>query len=201
VFDTGDDCIAIKSGRDADGRRIGVPAENIVVRDCAMRDGHAGVALGSEISGGVRNIIVERCTMDSPNLDRALRIKSNAQRGGTVERVVLRQVKVGRVAEAVLTIDLLYEEGARGDHPPVVRDIRLEEVTSLASPRVLWIAGFPGATIDGVRLSDCQFRGLTDADVVRDAGAIEFDHVLIEPAGGNSRSQSSRLPSPDSAHP
>jgi len=201
VFDTGDDCIAIKSGRDGDGRRIGVPAENIVVRDCAMRDGHAGVALGSEISGGARNIIVERCTMDSPNLDRALRIKSNARRGGTVEHVLLRQVKVGRVAEAVLTIDLLYEEGARGDHPPVVRDVRLEEVTSMASPRVLWIAGFPGATIDGVRLSDCQFRGLTDADVVRDAGAIEFDHVLIEPAGGNSRSRSSRPPPPDSPRP
>ncbi len=201
VFDAGDDCIAIKSGRDDDGRRVGVPAENIVVRDCAMRDGHAGVAIGSEISGGARNIIVERCTMDSPNLDRALRIKSNARRGGTVEGVVMRQVKVGRVAEAVLTVDLLYEEGARGDHPPVIRDVRLEEITSVASPRVLWIVGFPGATVDGIRLSDCQFRGLTDADVVRDAGTLEFDHVLIEPAGGNSRSRSSMAPSSGSPRP
>jgi unsaturated rhamnogalacturonyl hydrolase len=71
----------------------------------------------------------------------------------------------------------------------------------MASPRVLWVVGFPGATIDGLRLSNCQFRGLTDADVVRDAGAIEFDHVLIEPAGGNSRSRSSKAPPPDSPRP
>ena len=65
-FNTGDDCIAIKSGRDADGRRVAIPSENIVVQNCKMLDGHGGVTIGSEISAGVRNVYVENCDMDSP---------------------------------------------------------------------------------------------------------------------------------------
>src|SRR4030042_6968321 len=72
-FDTGDDCIAIKSGRNADGRRVGVPSENIIVRECTMKDGHGGVVLGSEMSGGIRKLFVEEGDMDRPNLDRAIR--------------------------------------------------------------------------------------------------------------------------------
>ena len=86
TFDTGDDCIAIKSGRNADGRRVNVPSENIIIRDCTMKDGHGGVVIGSEISGGVRNVFVERCRMDSPQLDRALRLKTNSVRGGIDRR-------------------------------------------------------------------------------------------------------------------
>jgi polygalacturonase len=83
-FDTGDDCIAIKSGRNADGRRLAVPSENIVIRNCRMKDGHGGVTIGSEMSGGVRNVFVESCDMDSPELERALRLKTNALRGGFI---------------------------------------------------------------------------------------------------------------------
>src|ERR671920_1362031 len=113
--------IAIKSGRNADGRRINVPSENIIVRDCEMRDGHGGVTVGSEISGGVRYVYAERNTMDSPNLDRALRLKNNAMRGGVLEHIYMRDVTVGQLADAVLSIDLYYEEGPRGDHVPVIR--------------------------------------------------------------------------------
>lgn len=182
VFDTGDDCIAIKSGRNNDGRRVATPSENLIVRGCTMKDGHGGVVIGSEISGGVRNVFVEHCTMDSPNLDRALRFKSNAQRGGVLENVYFRNVKVGRVAEAILTIDLMYEEGARGPHAPIVRNVVLENVTSSASPRVMWIAGFPAATIEGVRFADCTFRGVEATEVLSHAGTITFQDVTIEPA-------------------
>ena len=75
VFETGDDCIAIKSGRNRDGRRVGVACENIVIRDCTMKDGHGGVSLGSEGSGGIHNVFVDNCRMNSPNLQRALRLK------------------------------------------------------------------------------------------------------------------------------
>jgi len=195
VFDTGDDCIAIKSGRNNDGRRLAVPSENIVVRNCEMKDGHGGVVLGSEISGGVRNVFIEKCAMDSPNLDRALRFKSNAQRGGVLENVFMRDVEVGQVREAVLTIDLVYEEGAQGPHRPVVRNVQLERVSSKASPRVLYLAGFEGATIDGVRLTDCAFRGVTATDLVAHAGVITFDRVTVEPAK-KARSLNSSTPTP-----
>jgi unsaturated rhamnogalacturonyl hydrolase len=182
VFDTGDDCIAIKSGRNNDGRRVAAPSENIIIRNCTMKDGHGGVVIGSEISGDCRNVFVENCKMDSPNLDRALRFKSNAQRGGVLENVFMRHVQVGRVAEAVLTIDLVYEEGARGPHAPIVRNVVLEHVTSQSSPRVMWIAGFPAATIDGVRFADCTFRGVEATEVLSHAGSISFRNVTIEPA-------------------
>ena len=182
VFDTGDDCIAIKSGRDDDGRRVGVASENIVVRNCTMKDGHGGVVIGSEISGDCRNVFVEDCKMDSPNLDRALRFKSNAIRGGVLENVFMRNVEIGRVAEAVLTIDLLYDTGDKGPHKPVVRNVQIENLTSRSSPRVMWVVGFPGVTIEDIRFRNCTFRGVESAEVMNHAGSFSFENVTIEPA-------------------
>lgn len=74
-----------------------------------MKNGHGGVVIGSEISGGYRNLYVENCVMDSPQLDRVIRIKTNDCRGGIVENVFVRNIKVGQCHEAVLKINLLYE--------------------------------------------------------------------------------------------
>ena len=182
VFDTGDDCIAIKSGRNGDGRRVNVPSENIVIRGCAMQDGHGGVVLGSECTGGIRNVFVEDCVMDSVNLDRAFRFKSNAVRGGVLENFFARNVKIGRVGEAVLTVDLLYEEGAKGAFPPVVRNLQLDHITSSASPRIMFIRGFAGAVVDGIRITDSTFNGVSETEVVEHAGTITLQNVTIAPA-------------------
>ena len=114
TFDTGDDCIAIKSGRNRDGRRVNMPSENLIVRGCVMKDGHGGVTIGSEASGGVRNVFAEDCKMDSPNLDRVLRLKTNSVRGGTIENIYMRNVTAGQVSGAAVDIDLNYEEGNVG---------------------------------------------------------------------------------------
>jgi unsaturated rhamnogalacturonyl hydrolase len=182
LFDTGDDCIAIKSGRNGDGRRVNLPTENMVVRNCVMKAGHGGVVLGSECTGGIRNVFIENCEMDSPDLDRALRFKNNAVRGGILENVFMRNVKIGRVGEAVLTIDLLYEEGAKGAFQPVVRNVQLDNITSSASPRVLYIRGFAGAVIENIRISNSTFNGVTETEVVQHAGNITFTNVTITPA-------------------
>lgn len=183
MFDTGDDCIAIKSGRNNDGRRVNVPSENIIVRNCVMKEGHGGVVLGSECSGGIRNVFVENCVMDSPELDRALRFKNNAVRGGILENVFMRNVRIGRVAEAVLTIDLLYEEGARGDHQPVVRNVQMDNITSSASPRVMFIRGFEGAVVENIRISNSTFENVTATEVIEHAGAISLQNVTVRPSG------------------
>ena len=182
VFDTGDDCIAIKSGRNNDGRRVNVPSENFVIRNCIMKDGHGGVVLGSECTGGIRNIFVENCVMDSPELDRALRFKNNAERGGILENIFMRNVKIGKVGEAVLTIDLLYEEGAKGAFKPVVRNVQLDNITSTSSPRVMYIRGFAGAIVDNIRISNSQFTGVTDTDLITHAGTITLTNVTVQPA-------------------
>ena len=182
TFDTGDDCIAIKSGRNGDGRRVNVATENVIIRQCVMKDGHGGVVLGSECTGGIRNVFVEDCTMDSPNLDRALRLKDNATRGGVLENVFMRNVTIGRVSEAVLTIDLLYEEGAKGGFPPTVRNVQLDQIRSSASPRVLYIRGFEGAVIDNIRVSNSTFEGVTETELLSHAGSIAYQNVTIAPA-------------------
>ena len=178
-FDTGDDCIAIKSGRNADGRRVHVPTENVIIRDCEMRDGHGGVTIGSEISGGVRHVYAERNKMDSPNLDRALRLKNNAMRGGVLEHIYMRDVQVGQLADAVLQVDFLYEEGANGGFPPVVRDVELLRVTSKKSNYALYLRGYDKGTIDDIRVIDCTFDGVAKPDVVEHVTALVRRNVVV----------------------
>jgi unsaturated rhamnogalacturonyl hydrolase len=182
LFDTGDDCIAIKSGKDADGRRVNVPSENIIIRHCAMKDGHGGVVLGSENSGGIRNVFAENCRMDSPRLERALRLKTNSGRGGYLENVFFRNVQVGRVSHSLLTIDLVYGRVNDGPLPPVVRNVRMEKVTATSAPRVLSIVGTPKSVIENVRVLDCTFRGVEGADILAYSGDVSYRNVTIEPA-------------------
>jgi len=185
TFDTGDDCIALKSGRNTDGRRVATPIENVVVRDCVMKDGHGGVTIGSEISGGARNIFAERCKMDSPQLDRALRLKNNSQRGGLIERVYMRDVTVGQVKEAIVSIDFNYEEGDNGDFPPVVRDIEVRNVTSAKSQYALYLRGFSRAVITNVRLKDCNFQNVAKPDLMEHVKDIVLSNVTVNGAAIN----------------
>jgi polygalacturonase len=179
VFDTGDDCIAIKSGRNRDGRRVGVPSESIVIRNCRMQDGHGGVTIGSEMSGGVRNVFVENCRMDSPNLQQALRFKTNAMRGGTIERVYFRDITVGQVSNAVLQIDCQYEEGANGPEKPIVRDIHVAKVTCQKSRYALQLRGLEASPIQDVHLEDCTFNGAAQANVVEHVESLEAVRVTV----------------------
>jgi len=130
IFNTGDDCIAIKSGRDADGRRVAIKSENIIVKNCKMIDGHGGVVIGSEMSAGVTNVFVENCVMDSPNLDRAIRIKTNSKRGGVVDGVYVRNLEVGQVKEAVLKINMFYAtyNNQTGNYIPTIQNIVMENI-------------------------------------------------------------------------
>jgi polygalacturonase len=187
VFDTGDDCIALKSGRNDDGRRLNAPIENVIVRDCQMKDGHGGVVIGSEISGGARHIFAERCRMDSPQLDRALRFKTNAMRGGLIEHVYVRDVQVGQVAEAVVTIDFYYEEGDKGAFRPTVRDIEVRNVTSRKSDYVLLLRGFPQAPIRDVRLVDCTFDGVGKPDRLEAVSNLVLTNVRVNGTLRNER--------------
>ena len=178
-FDTGDDCIAIKSGRNADGRRLKTPTENIIVQDCFMKDGHGGITVGSEISGGVRNLFAENCRLDSPNLDHALRVKNNAMRGGVLEDLHFRNIEVGQVAHAVITIDFNYEEGAKGDFTPVVRNYTVDKLRSGKSKYALDVQGFPSAPITNLRLANCTFDNVAEGNIVKNVKDTTLDDVKI----------------------
>lgn len=183
-FNTGDDCIAIKSGRNADGRRLHTPSENIIVRNCNMRDGHGGVTVGSEISGGCWNVFAYDCRMDSPILYSALRLKNNAMRGGLLEHIYMRDVTVGQVSSAVLTVDFQYEEGAKGPYTPVARHIEMQRVQSQKSPYALNLRGFANAPIEDVRVLDCRFENVTNGNILENVHGLDFTGTTIngEPA-------------------
>ncbi len=178
-FDTGDDCIAIKSGRNEEGMRIGVPSENIIVRGCTMKDGHGGVVMGSEVSGGIRNVFAEDCVMDSPNLERVLRIKSNSLRGGVVENVYMRNIKVGQVADAVVRVYFYYMEGDAGTYTPVVRNVHVENVTSEKSRYGLLLKGYPDSPVTDIYLKNCTFKNAESGNLMLNVKNIRLDHVMI----------------------
>ena len=181
IFDTGDDCIAIKSGRNNDGRRVGVPSQNIIIRDCTMRDGHGGTTIGSEISGSCSNVFVENCQMDSPELTCALRLKSNAMRGGVLQNIFMRNVNVGLVKDSVLQIDFLYEEGAKGEFNPIARNVVMENIKVTQTPRVLNVRGFPAASITDVRIYNSSFKQVKKPDQIIDAD-VKLVDCSLEPA-------------------
>ncbi len=178
-FDTGDDCIAIKSGREEDGRRINVPSENIIIRNCQMKDGHGGVVIGSEISGGCRNVFIENCTMDSPNLDRALRIKSNSRRGGLIENIYMRNVTIGQVRQAVILVNLYYAEGDVGEYAPVVRNLFIEKITSGKSKYALYLMGYARSPVSNIYISDCRFNGVKEENILSNVENLNFNRSYI----------------------
>ena len=178
-FDTGDDCIAIKSGRNGDGRRLHTPTQNIVVQGCVMKDGHGGITVGSEISGGVRNLFAEDCRLDSANLDHALRVKNNAMRGGLLEDLHFRNIQVGQVAHAVITIDFNYEEGAKGNFIPVVRNYTVRNLKSGKSKHALDVQGFKHAPVIGLKLTDCTFDNVAESNILTNVQGLELKNVKI----------------------
>ncbi|WP_339208265.1 glycoside hydrolase family 28 protein [Bacillus sp. FSL R5-0432] len=178
-FDNGDDCIAIKSGRNEDGRRIGVPSENIVIRRNEMRDGHGGVTIGSEISGGVKFVYAEDNVMDSPNLDRALRIKTNSVRGGTIEHIYFKNNTVKSLKHEVICIDMMYEEGDAGPHRPVVRHIEVEGLKSSGGRYGVKIAAYAHSPVTHFKMKDCVIDEVAYPLSLEHAVSPDFQKVVI----------------------
>jgi len=177
-FNTGDDCIAIKSGRNADGRRVNVPSENIVIQSCQMKNGHGSVTIGSEVSGNVRNIFAEDCVMDSPDLDRALRIKTNSLRGGISENVYLRNITVGQVKKAAIRIDMFYGND-RDQFYPIIRNIHVNNLTCQKSPYAYMINGYENSPVSPVYLEDCQFHNVSRGYVQQHVKDLILRNVYI----------------------
>ncbi len=182
-FNTGDDCIAIKSGRNMDGRLWNRPSENIIVRNCEMKNGHGGVVIGSEISGGCRNVFAENNIMDSPNLDRVIRIKTNTCRGGVIENVYARNINVVQCGESVLKINLDYEPNeicCRG-YLPTVRNVNLDNVTCGKSRYGVQIIALDTCVnVYDINVKNCHFNGVAEGNyisgMVRD---VNYDNYYV----------------------
>ena len=144
-----------------------------------MKNGHGGVTIGSEISGGVRNVFAEDCTLDSPELDFAVRIKNNAMRGGLLENIFVRNLEVGQVAKAAVTIDFYYEEGPEGKFTPIVRNVDIRNMKMRKAEYALYLRGFANAPIRDVTIADCDFGGVAKPNLLEHAEGISLRNVRI----------------------
>jgi len=135
--------------------------------------------VGSEMSAGVRNVFVENCRLNSPNLNEALRFKTNAVRGGTIEHIHFRNIEIGEVGEAVLQIDFQYEEGENGPERPNVHDIDVRNVTCKKSKYALEVRGFRNAPIRDLRLADCTFDHIAEPNIIEHVEGLTCANVKI----------------------
>jgi polygalacturonase len=176
-FSDGDDCIAIKSGRDADGRRINIPCQNLVIQNCTFKDGHGGIALGSETSGGIRNVFAENCVFDSLNLDSALRFKTNPARGGFIEDVHIRKCSI-KTARVGIHMTMRYaSSGSRdGSSIPVVHNIDIRNCNFDAlTKQPIFIEGWSeSAPITDVTIANCNFSEAPGFSFITNASRIDL---------------------------
>ncbi len=184
IFHTGDDCIAIKSGRNNDGRLWNQPSKNIIIRNCKMEDGHGGVVIGSEISGGCENVYAENCHMDSPNLERVLRIKTNNCRGGLIQNINMRNITVGQCKEAVVKINLDYEpkEVCYRGFEPAVHNVNVENVTSNKSEYGVLVIGLNNVeNVYDINIKNCKFNGVykKPVEITGKTRDIKFENLFI----------------------
>ena len=182
-FNTGDDCIAIKSGRDEDARSINIPSQNMIVRNCEMKNGHGGVVIGSEIGSGYKNLFVENCTMDSPQLDRAIRIKTNSRRGGLIEHIYVRNVTVGECKEAILKINLIYDtkEIKGAQFHPTVQHVYLENMTSQKSRYGVCVTALDSlSNVHDIYLKNCTFNNVKAEESISGmCDPIHYENVTM----------------------
>jgi polygalacturonase len=158
-IDTGDDGIVIKSGKDADGRRVGRPVENVSIENCTVHHAHGAVSLGSEISGGIRNLVAENITCDGTQI--GVRIKSRRGRGGVVENVRFNNWTMQNVGTAINVTSYYMMEGEKEAAPepvsertPVFRDIAISHMTIGHAKIAIDVEGLPEMPITGLRISD-----------------------------------------------
>jgi polygalacturonase len=179
TYDTGDDCMAIKSGRDADGRRVNVPCQNVVIEHCDFADGHGGITIGSEMTGGVKNVYARDLTMNSANLQAGHRIKTNTLRGGYVLNTNVYRVTAGTIGGPLLLIQGNYD-GQTGDFPPDVTDITLADWT-VDTCEGLWSIVGASATdpVGTATLDDITVTTSTAADSAQYISDLVVKNVTV----------------------
>jgi polygalacturonase len=200
TFDVGDDGICIKSGKDEDGRRRGRPTENLIVYNCTVFKGHGGFVVGSEMSGGVKNVYVANCQF--LGTDVGLRFKSQRGRGGTVENIHITNISMFDIATEPILFNLYYggksaveslDDGdtidkeevfpAVDETTPLFKDIYISQVTCRNARRAIYFHGLPEQNIENIHVEDVVIHSKIGAELL-EASNITFKNVEIYPEEG-----------------
>ena len=177
-FETGDDAIAIKSGRDNDAWRVGQPSENIVIRNCLFSSKINGVCIGSEIAGGVRNVFIENIKI--PKSSNALYFKSNLNRGGYIENVFVRNIQADFVKTALIRFEPNYKGERSAFHPTRFKNFQIENITCKQVNEVgFYLSGIKGFPIDNILLKNIKIENAATAYCLTYGNNIIFDAVVV----------------------
>ena len=156
----GDDCITLKSGRDLQARKLGWPNENITITNCTMLAGHGGVVIGSEMSGGVKKVVISNCVFDGT--DRGIRIKSTRGRGGVVEDIQINNIVMRNIQEEAIVLDMLYSKmpiEPVTDRTPIFRNINISNVTGSDVLIPIKIRGLEESPISNISFTNINIDG------------------------------------------
>lgn len=200
VFDAGDDAICIKSGKDEDGRKRGEPCQNVIVKNNVVLHGHGGFVVGSEMSGGVKNIYVSDCTF--LGTDVGLRFKSTRGRGGVVENIHIHNINMIDIPHEALLFDLFYGGKGAGEEteeeliarmktaiPPVTeetpafRDIYISGITANGVGRAMFFNGLPEMPIRNIDIKNVQITNAKAGIVISQAENVTIDNANVETEG------------------
>lgn len=193
-FDVGDDAICFKSGKNEDGRRRGMPTENVIVKNNIVYHGHGGFVVGSEMSGGVRNVHVSNCTFIGTDV--GLRFKSTRGRGGVVENIYISNIDMINIPTEAIRFNMFYggqspilEEGqkaaVRDENPvpvteetPSFRNIYMKNINVTSSKTAAMFQGLPEMSLENVNLEDAVLEAENGITVI-DGANINFKNVKV----------------------
>ena len=174
----GDDCITLKSGRDAQARRLGVPCENITITNCTMLSGHGGVVIGSEMSGSVRKVTISNCVFDGT--DRGIRIKST--RGGVVEDIRVSNIIMSNIKREAVVLNLKYSEmpvEPMSERTPLFRDISISGLTAVGVKTPVKIVGLEEAPVTDIILRDINVKNAREKCIFENCERIRLTDVIV----------------------
>ncbi|SDY81755.1 Glycosyl hydrolases family 28 [Amycolatopsis xylanica] len=184
-MDTNDDCVVIKSGRDADGRRVGIPTRDVVVERCKFSGRWGGVTVGSEMSGGAYDIFARDCEINAPDfpgrypIKHALYVKTNTDRGGVIDGIHLRNIHGTGVEREVLFVSMLYNGGGTAGVNPAIRNITVDGMKIDGGKIAASFTGLPDAHIGKVRVTNSTFTNIASPNAITNTDDLTFRNSTI----------------------
>lgn len=190
TIDAGDDAICIKSGKDEPGRRRGWPCRNVVARDNVVYHGHGGFVVGSEMSGGVKNIYIDNCTFIGTDV--GIRFKSTRGRGGVVENIYCHRINMFEIANECILFDLYYaiknadisQAKPVDEGTPEFRNIHISDVYGVGGRRAMFFNGLPEMPIRDITLRNISITDTKSGAVLRQSKNVVMENVSLTPHDG-----------------
>jgi polygalacturonase len=194
VFDVGDDALCMKSGRDAEGRKRAMPIENVIIRGCTVYSSHGGFVIGSEMSGGARNIFVYNCTFVGADI--GLRFKTTRGRGGIVENIFIKDIYMKDIPAEAILFDMYYMakdpvalSGEKRELPkvemkpvdettPVFRNFHISNVYCNGAEKAIFVRGLPEMHVKDIVLENMVLQADKGIDV-QEATGITFKNIKV----------------------